>query len=206
MKPAPSSESDVPIAKASKKNILYWMANPKDTVSLNLDGEIRSVIDVFRGGNFRDQFEVFSETAVQMPSITRSIQNVNPAIVHFSGHGEGEKGIRIEGKNGESILFPTKGLVRLFKLRKDTIECIVLNACETEYQAEPISDLGIYVIGMNADIDSDAASDFAIGFYSSLANGSDYIEAFEIAMVHISPYLTEASTPELWKDGKIIAD
>jgi len=189
------------------QNILYWMANPKDTVNLNLPGEIRSVKDVLESGKFRERYKIHPEEAVEMGTITKSMQRINPSIVHFSGHGKGLQGIQISSDAaGKSSILPTNGLLRLFDIFKNELECIVLNICDSKYQAEPISKMNIYVVGMNSDINTNAARSFSIGFYSALAEGADYLKAFKLAMVHVAQFAADDSTPELWLDGEVIAD
>ena len=128
-----------------------------------------------------------------------------PEIVHFSGHGTGINGIVVEDESGKSILFPNDGLERLFRLFKDNVKCVLLNACYSNEQASIISNYGIYVIGMNTAIGDNAAIDFAVGFYQSVGEGNNYNFAYEIAMVNISHNLHDSNTPELWfNDEKLI--
>ncbi|MBK8567358.1 MAG: hypothetical protein IPN76_29575 [Saprospiraceae bacterium] len=79
-----------------------------------------------------------------------------------------------------------------------------MNACYSRIQAQEISAHGIYVIGMNKAIGDKAAIDFAVGFYQSLGEGNTFEFAYEIAMVNISPNLTDANTPEIWFNGNKI--
>ena len=55
---------------------------------------------------------------------------------------------------------------------------------------------------MNKARGDKAAIDFAVGFYQSLGEGEDYEFAFDMAMVNNSVNLDDASTPEIWKNGK----
>lgn len=193
-----------PPTENSKKKILFMKANPQDTVPLNLDGELRKVKNALESSTNRDNFELITEEAVQIPTITRALMKHKPDIVHFSGHGTGQEGIAVENAAGNVELFPTVGLDRLFKLFKKSTKCVVLNACYASEQAKVISEHGIYVTGMNNTVKDKAAGDFSLGFYQSLFEGEDYEFAFQIAMVNISSNLTDANTPELWLDGKIV--
>lgn len=187
-----------------KQIILFLTANPTNTGTLRLDEELRKVKDQLAQTTSRDSFKLESETAVKIATITMAMQQYKPTIVHFSGHGTGQDGIVIEGENGKAVLFPTEGLNRLFKLFKNQVKCVLLNACYSKVQAQEISKLGIYVIGMDKAIGDRAAIDFAVGFYQSLGEGNPYEFAFEIAMVNISPNLNDANTPEIWLNGNKI--
>ncbi|MEB3218169.1 MAG: hypothetical protein VKN72_18325 [Nostocales cyanobacterium 94392] len=59
------------------------------------------------------------------------------------------------------------------------IECVVMNACYSEVQAEAIHEHINCVIGMNYKIGDKAAIDFATGFYDALTNGRNYQDSFE---------------------------
>lgn len=196
-----STKNVLPISNSSTK-ILFLTANPKDTNQLRLGEELRKVKDSLAAATYRDFFKLESESAVQTSTITKAMQQQNPDIIHFSGHGEGYKGIVVEDASGNVINFPTAGLNRLFKRFKNTIKCVVLNACYSKEQAEVISKHDIYVVGMNKAIGDKAAIDFAVGFYQSLGEGNDYEFAFDIAMINNSANLNDADTPELWKNGK----
>lgn len=183
------------------RKILFLSANPKDSGQLRLGEELRRIKDSLEAATERDQFDLESEPAVQIPTITKAMQKQNPKIVHFSGHGVGEEGIVVEDSSGNTVLFPTSGLKRLFKRFKDIVECVVLNACFSAEQAKAISDHGIYVVGMNKAVGDKAAIDFAVGFYQSLGEGNDIEFAFDMALVNNSANLGDADTPELWLDG-----
>lgn len=196
-----SVSREVEVANNTHK-ILFLAASPEGTTMLNLGKELREIKDQLSASTYRDKFDLESETAVKIRTITKAMQVHKPEIVHFSGHGSGESGLVVENDAGEAEFFPTEGINRLFRLFKKDVKCVVLNACYAAEQAELISQHGIYVIGMNDTVEDKAAIDFATGFYQSLGEGNDYEFAFQIALVNISSNLEDADTPELWYDGK----
>jgi len=187
-----------------KIQVLFLTASPKNASQLQLGTEIRKVKDGFRSATQRDKFEFISEPAVRITTITSAMMRLKPEIVHFSGHGTGEKGLVIEGDDGKVVLFPTDGLKRLFSLFKKDVQCVVLNACYSQEQAIAISTDGIYAVGMNDAIADKAAIDFAVGFYQAIGEGYDYEFAFEMGMITIAVNVSEADKPELWYNGKKI--
>jgi hypothetical protein len=80
----------------------------------------------------------------------------------------------LENDKGESAPVPTDALADLFKLCAEHVDCVVLNACESDLQAEAISKHIPYVIGMTSSVSDDAAREFAVGFYDALGAGSRY--------------------------------
>ena len=65
------------------------------------------------------------------------------------------------------------------------MECVVLNACYSERQAEAIVQHIQNVIGMKSEIGDDAAITFAVGFYDAIGAGKDYKTAFKFGRVGI---------------------
>lgn len=186
----------------SKRKILFLSANPKGTGRLSLDKELKLIKERLASSTQRDTFDLEIEMAVEISTITGAMQKQKPEIVHFSGHGSGVDGIAVENREGAMILFPTKGLSRLFRAFKDTVKCVVLNACYASEQAKVISQHGIYVIGMNDAVEDEAAIDFAQGFYQSLGEGGNFEFAFDMALVNNSANINDADTPELWLNGE----
>lgn len=77
------------------KKILILAANPKTTPRLRLDEEVREIDEGLRRSKYRDQFEIQSRWAVRMRDLRRALLDVEPQIVHFTGHGK-EDGLLVE--------------------------------------------------------------------------------------------------------------
>jgi CHAT domain len=178
--------------------ILILAANPKNSSELRLGEEAREIDEGLRRSRNRDQFELISKWAVRPRDFYRYMLDVSPQIIHFSGHGVGEDGIALEDDAGKVQLVSTDALESLFKLFANKgVECVVLNACLSEVQAEAISHHIPYVIGMHQEIKDRAAIAFAVAFYDALGSGETPIFAFELActaiqMLGSSGYLTPA--------------
>ena len=108
------------------------------------------------------------------------IARVKPQIVHFCGHGEKDGLIMDDGKNNYQRV-PNEYLVNLFKSYTDRIECVVLNACDTEPLAKALANHINYVIGMNLPVKDESAINFAKYFYGHLGIGEPIEQAFDLA-------------------------
>lgn len=133
------------------KKILLLSANPTNTSKLRLDEEVREIEAGLKRAKGREEFEIISKWAVRTEDLRRALLDYEPQIVHFSGHGEGCQGLALENNSGQMQLVSTKALARLFKLFPK-IECVVLNACYSEVQAEAIHQHIDYVIGMKKQL------------------------------------------------------
>jgi len=189
-------------SKEYKRNetikILFLMANPRDTDRLRSDEEIRDIEQALRLSEFRDKFEIIQQWAVRVMDLQNHILRLNPQIVHFSGHGSPNSEIILENINGESQIVPQSALKQLFSVLKNSIQCVVLNACYSEQQARAIAEHIDCVIGMSKVIGDKAAVTFAATFYQALGFGKDVKTAFDLACIQIDlENLNEQDTPKL---------
>ncbi|MEM8503141.1 MAG: AAA-like domain-containing protein [Cyanobacteria bacterium P01_D01_bin.1] len=180
------------------KKILILTANPKNSDKLRLDEEVREIQEGLRRSRSRDQFEIISKWAVRPDDLRRALLDHEPQIVHFSGHGAGEKGLILENNAGQMKRVSGPSLARLFKLFKEKVECVLLNACYSEAQAAAIHQHIDCVIGMNQAVGDAAAIEFAVGFYDGLGAGRSYSDAFEFGVSAIDlEGIPETATPQL---------
>ncbi|MDZ8106423.1 MAG: CHAT domain-containing protein [Nostoc sp. DedQUE12a] len=162
------------------KQILILASNPKGTSVLDLDREIRDIREGLRRSQNRDEFIIETRGAVRPKDLWRAMLEVKPQIVHFCGHGMGSQGLVLENDDGNERPATTEALSELFRIFSDRVECVLLNACYSEVQANAIVDHINYVIGMNREVRDDAAIAFTVGFYDALGAGESIERAFDI--------------------------
>jgi CHAT domain len=180
------------------KKILILSANPQNTEQLRLDEEVREIQTGLEHSKMRDGFEIITRSALRVDDLRHILLGCQPHIVHFSGHGTGDSGVALENSSGQMQLVSTQALAGLFKLFQDKIECVVLNACYSDVQAEAIHQHIDCVIGMNRAIGDRAAIEFSIGFYDALGAGESYDRAYEFGCNAIDlKAIPEVSTPVL---------
>ena len=180
------------------KTILVLAANPKGTSKLRLDEEVREIDEGLRRSEHRECFQLKSRWATRPVDMQRAILEEKPQIVHFSGHGVGADGIVLEDNRGNPKLVTGRALAKLFKLVADHVECVLLNACHSQSQAEAIANHIGTVIGMNQQVGDQTAVQFAVGFYDALGAGKDLEFAHEWGCAAIAMEdLDESLTPVL---------
>lgn len=161
---------DVPSPpSASKKTILFLASMPSDEARLQLNKEFRMIFTNLQ--NRTDQYELKAEWAVKPSDLQRAILRHRPHIIHFSGHGtsgnaDKPSGLLFENREGKAQLIATNALENMFKIfsKKVDIQVVVLNACFSELQAEPIRQHVPFVVGMKDAINDDTALEFSSGF------------------------------------------
>ncbi len=191
--PEPKAESNM----KPLKTILLLAANPKNTDPLRLQEEERDIKERLRLSGYGTE-PIKSAVAVRSRDLNQALLDFDPQIVHFSGHGGGEEGLAFEEIDGTLKLISGQALAGLFSLFSDRLECVVLNACYSEVQAQVIVQHIDYVIGMDREIGDKAAIEFAVGFYSAIGAGKDYEFAFKMGCNAIDRAgINEHFTPKL---------
>ncbi|MDF5716366.1 MAG: CHAT domain-containing protein [Rhizonema sp. NSF051] len=185
------------------KKILILSANSKGTTSLRLDEEVREINAGLERAQHRSRFVLEQKWAVRPRDISRAMLDLNPQIVHFSGHGTRDEGLVFEDETGSAKLVDGEALAGLFDLFAEQVECVVLNGCYSEVQASVIAEHINYVIGMKKAIGDRAAIEFAVGFYDALGAGRsvEFAHKFGCAAIRLAG-IPEQLTPVLKKNLK----
>ncbi len=192
--------------RTSIKSILLLAANPKGTQNLRLQEEEREIKERLRLAGY-GKIPINSEGAVRPIDIQQAMLDFDPHIVHFSGHGAGQDGLVFEDAIGQEKLVDSEALAELFELFAEQVECVVLNACYSKFQAEAIAQHIDYVIGMSKAIGDNAAIKFSVGFYAALGAGRDFKFAYKLGCNAIRLELErspEYLTPIIWEKGQLI--
>ena len=178
--------------------ILILEANPQE--DLSLDKEIRDIISVINESSDRSKFRIKDGAAVRKDQLCDLLLSLeaeepkdDPIIVHFCGHGTGEKGLVFEDRHGNSDLVGTKALTDFFALFENRIACVVINACYADVQAKAINQHIKYVIGMKQEITDRAAIAFSTGFYRALGFGRSFEDAFKFGKSAIQLAIDDSS-------------
>jgi hypothetical protein len=162
-----------------KKTILILVANPQGSAGLNLLPEVRNLQEAIQRSLNRERFAVEWRVAVQEEDLRRHILGIKPQIIHFCGHGT-KKGLVIHDENNQVKLLSNEFLADLLKNFADRVECLVLNACETEPLAIEVAKHINYAIGMNQEVKDQSAITFSEAFYDAIGSGEGIEIAFEI--------------------------
>jgi len=168
-----------------KVKILFLSANPWSTSRILVDEEAREIFEKLSEGPYGDRFELAKHTAIRPTDLQRLLMLYKPHIVHFSGHGSKTHKIILEGAPGRGKQVDPQGLVDVFRLYRDHVRLVLLNACFTEAQARALTEVIDYAVGITKMIGDKAGVTFAGAFYRALGFGKPVQDAFDSAQAEL---------------------
>jgi hypothetical protein len=172
--------------KAEKIRILFLAANPLGArYNFRIEEQVREIEDRIQRGSSRDSLELISWLAVRVSDLQQALLTYKPHIVHFTGYGRNLKGVVLENDLAEPVEVDKRTLTELFKVIRDRVRVVVLNACYAEAQAKALSEVIDVTIGMGEKVSKKAAVIFAAYFYQSLAFGRSVQESFDLAKIQL---------------------
>jgi hypothetical protein len=165
--------------------ILFLAADPSNAARLRLGQEVREIQEKLQLAKLRDRFDLQQRWSVRPADVSQALLDVQPQIVHFPGHGTSAGALCFENQAGKALPIEPDAVAALFEQFAAQVQCVVLNACYSEAQADAIAEHIPYVIGMNQAIGDKAAIAFAIGFYQALGAGRSIEDAYKLGCVQI---------------------
>ncbi len=224
--PVENKKEEALILRSGVSSILFLASNPGDTGRLRLDKELREIEESLVRSKKRDTFELKQKGAVRTSDLRRVLLDETPNFLHFSGHGLSKKsdttgskrglllnkdkdlygGIILENNSGQSQYVSGQALANLIQLFCETIDCVLLNSCYSEKQANAIIEHVPYVVGMTHTINDSAAIVFATAFYDAIGAGKTIDLAFDFAKnaMELDGFIGDAQKPQLLKNEAII--
>lgn len=179
--------------------VLFLASNPMNTVQLRLDEEVRSIGEMIRKSKHRDAVKMESCWAVRALDVLQSINEFQPTIVHFSGHGSDLDEIVFQDNAGNAKPVSLEAIVQTMASASSDIRLVYFNTCHSHNQAEAVADKVGAAIGMSTSVSDDAARVFAAQFYSAIGFGLSLRQAFEQARAALMlEGIREEDTPQLY--------
>lgn len=162
-------------------NVLFLASNPASTERLRIDREARQIREKLLAATHADRVEIIARWAVRIDDVLQSLMEVQPEIVHFSGHATRTEQLLLEDETGRDLPIDTSALAGLFGVLKDRIRLVVLNACYSRPQAQAINQHIDCTIGMGQSLTDEASFEFSAIFYQAIGFGRSIQTAFDLA-------------------------
>lgn len=187
--------------------VLFLASNPKDQNQLRLDEEARSISEMIRKAKHRESVRFESCWALRPMDLLQALNDYNPTIAHFSGHGTDTDEIVFQSQDGTAKLVSKEAIVQTMMASSENIRLVFFNTCYSRNQAEAISEFVDATIGMNSSIGDEAARVFSSQFYSSIGFGLSVGKAFRQAKALLMMEgIEEENTPQLFIKKGLSAD
>jgi hypothetical protein len=182
-----------------KLKVLVFAANPLDQGQLRLDEEVRAITERIRLSKHRDRVELVSAWAVRTTDLFQALNEHEPHVVHFSGHGSDTGEIVFQDELGNSKFVSKEALTELIAATGGHIRLIVFNTCFSRNQAEAVVQHVEAAIGVGTSIDDDAARFFAAAFYGAIGFGHSVELAFKQGLAQLAVEgIPDDQRPELF--------
>ncbi len=166
------SMSDKPIT------ILMFSADPDPGNSpLGIPRESREIREWIRNSDHRDRIQFEEAPAARSTDFLQRINEVEPDIVHFSGHGSTSGILTTSDGDGPQPL-KTATIGRLFESAGKNVRLVVMNSCFSEPQADQIVTSVECAIGTKSSISDDSAIEFSKALYGAIGYGHSVKKAF----------------------------
>lgn len=163
--------------------ILFLASSPASLQPLNLEAEARAITERARRAKYGHTIEIQSRWAVRSGDLQQTLLDVEPHVVHFSGHGIGQEGVVFHAEaEADTKRVSSNALANLFGVLRGNVRLVVLNACYSQEQAKAIVQEIDFVIGMSDAIHDEAAKVFAGALYRGLASGASVQSAFDMGL------------------------
>lgn len=125
------TQKEINILKTLPKKItvLFLPSNPIDQAQLRLDEEARTIANMIRNAKHRDSVKLESCWAVQTIDLLQALNEFDPTIVHFSGHGSAQDQIVFQSPDGRAKLVSKEAIVQAMMASSDNIRLVFFNTC-----------------------------------------------------------------------------
>lgn len=187
--------------------VLFLASNPIDQPQLRLDEEVRAVGEMIRKSHHRDAVHLESRWAVRPLDVLQAINECQPRIVHFSGHGSNQEEIIFQDGSGNAKFISKDAIVQTMAAGSDDIQLVFFNTCYSRGQAEAVVQHIPAAIGMKTSVGDEAARIFSAQFYSAIGFGLSVEHAFKQAKAALMlEGVREEDVPELFIADGLQAD
>ena len=183
----PRARGTRPPRPTSRHVILFLASNPCETTRLALDEECAAIERELLMAPGRDGFDFRSKWAVSVDEMMRCLNEWQPMIIHFSGHGSSagicvhddpceaspRRDLEVDGGTGiylQDRYVTGRALAKMIESAAPSARVLVLNSCSSDAVAESLRSTIDCVVSMNGAVGDDAARSFAMGFYRALGN------------------------------------
>lgn len=184
--------------------VLMLSNGPNDQYKLRQDKEAREIRDALSRSRHHDSIILEDRWAVRTEDLFQAINETEPTIIHFSGHGAQSGELVMEDDFEQTKLVTPEAMARVLSTVSEKVRLLVFNACFSVQQAQAATESIEAAIGMGASISDAAAITFASRLYSAIGFGLSLKKAFDQACASLMfDSAGEVDTPMLFTSNGV---
>jgi hypothetical protein len=187
--------------RCDDRKLLVLFANPSDSHRIRCDVEMRAISSALSAGQRSGNIEIVSEWAVRASELDQILYQHRPDMLHIACSTSGND-LLFEDNSGRSQPLTPEGVRAFIRPITNALQCIIFSACNTEGIAESLACDVECSIGIPGIISDEATISFTSGFYTAIGNESDYLSAYNSAVVKMQINGSEFHPPIMYSDGK----
>lgn len=192
-------ENGINASTDDKIKILFVASNPIDTGKLELEKEYLEIRRIFN--NKRNQFEVIELFNATLDEFFNTVRIEKPDVLHISAPANNDY-FTFHRPDQTSRLVPYPFLASAFLLFQPHVKCVFINTWCSPIFLKKISTSLHCAIGCPSMVMDDVSIWFSSSFYTSLAQGNSYEEAFKMGIEILKQQSKDGNIPfVMFKDG-----
>jgi SEFIR domain len=188
--PQPTAAAPQPAPTATARAIiLLFTANSTDpSRRLELEEELRAITNALQRSRERDRYTKVISPSVTFTQVIHDLDDHDPTIVHFGGHGDHSGELILKGPNGEDHHIPPAHIDTLLGALRRPPTLVVFATCNSEELAAAAVEHARFAIGFRDDVEDALLPPFAATFYERLASRPelDVPHAFALAKLAVT--------------------
>ncbi|MBH3442376.1 hypothetical protein I5L59_02125 [Pseudomonas moraviensis] len=193
-------------ALPAKITVLFFASDPGSTSSdkLALDEEARLIQNSIRASAHRESIDFQTRWAVRPGDILQAINELNPTVVHFSGHGTQADALVLQDDHGRPKFVAKEAIVSAIAFSSESVKLVFFNTCFSFNQAQSCIKNINAAIGMSREIGDQGARVFAAQFYNAIGFGRSIPKAFQQAVAALMMEdLEQRDIPQLFVNEEL---
>lgn len=172
------------LSSAPRAKILLCTANAMHPDGrLRLEEELRAIEDALQRSRLRDSYELRMCPAVTFTKVLHELDDHEPAIVHFSGHGDPSGRLVLLGEREGAHHVDPEHLAELLGELRTRPTLVTFATCYSQELARAAARHADFAIGFDGPLDDESAPLFSATLYERLAARAepDVPRAFRLA-------------------------
>lgn len=164
-------------------------------------------------GNAREQYQVVIKNTASYQDALLLLEEFKPTIVHIASHGNSTIGVELvhnrasiktDNTVSQSEQMVLNSWAAVFEMYQNNVQCVILNACQSEQMANQIATKVQHVVGFSENIYDRDAINFSELFYKSLSNEYHIENALEKGKAGIRLNSKCQSICRFYKNGQLL--